>query len=230
MDLGDRAHRHPLAELVAAPGERGGVGEAPAQRGRHGEDGAPGTHAQRAVGRRRVGRVGVGVDEAGADHHSAGTVRHRLGRGAEDHPVAELVGHALRQLLGATGEAPLLRAAGAAGEVGQPTAGVEVEQREEERELARSGAEDGLDGDLEDVAGRRRAEVGVEPGGQRLGVQRRGIGRLPGGVERDLEGGQVEVEHGGDAVGGPVRVRGGDQARRRARASRHAAPPPGRSV
>ena len=53
--------------------------------------------------------------------------------------------------------------------------------------------------------------MGIEPGGQRLRIEAGGVGGLPGRVERDLEGGQVEVEHGGDAVGGAVGVRGGDE-------------------
>ena len=70
-------------------------------------------------------------------------------RGAEKDPVAELGGHALGQLLGAPGEARFLRSAGGPGEVGQPAACVEIEEGEQQRQLARFGAEDRLDGDIQ---------------------------------------------------------------------------------
>ena len=52
----------------------------------------------------------------------------------------------------------------------------------------------------------------VEPGGERLRIEVGGAGGVPGRVEWHLEGGEVEVEQAGDAVGGAVGVRGGDQA------------------
>jgi hypothetical protein len=57
-------------------------------------------------------------------------------------------------------EAALLRAAGGAGQVGEPAAGVEVEEGEEQRELFGLGPEDRLDGDVQDGPGRAGFEVG----------------------------------------------------------------------
>ena len=53
--------------------------------------------------------------------------------------------------------------------------------------------------------------MGVEVGGERLRVEGGGVGRVPGGVERDLEGGEIQVEHAGDAIGGSLGVRGRDE-------------------
>ena len=84
--------------------------------------------------RRGAGVCGVraGRDGPCAHAHVVRPPGHRLDRCAEQDPRPQLGRHALRQLLGAAGEAPLLRAAGRAGEVGEAAAGVEVEQREEE--------------------------------------------------------------------------------------------------
>ena len=164
-----------------------------------------------SCGRAGVGGVGARRDEPAPHGDVVRTVGHRLHGGAEDDALVELGRHALGQLLGAAREAPLLRAARRAGQVGQTAAGVEVEEREEERELARARAEDGLDRDLEDGAGRGRGQVGVEVGGERLRIEGGGIGGVPGRVDGHLEGGEVQIEHAGDPVGGALGVRGRDE-------------------
>ena len=114
-------------------------------------------------------------------------------------------------MLGAADEAPFLGPAGRADQVGQAPAAMAVEEGEQERELGRLGPEDGLDGHVEDRAGGRRLEVGVEPARQGLGVEGRRVGRRPGSFEGDLPRGEVEVEDGLDPLGRRLMVRGRDQ-------------------
>ena len=54
--------------------------------------------------------------------------------------------------------------------------------------------------------------MGVEVGGEGLRIEFGRVGRVPGGVERDVEGGEVQIEHAGDAVRGALGVRGRDEA------------------
>ncbi len=88
---------------------------------------------------------------------------------------------------------------------------MEVEQREEEGQLAGAGTEDRLDRDLQDGAGRGGREVGVEVGGEGLRIEVGRAVRVPGSVERDVECGEVQVEHAGDALRGALGVRGRDE-------------------
>ena len=95
----------------------------------------------------------------------------------------------------------------------RPPPACEIEEREQERQLARSGAEDGLDGDLDDGAGRRRTRSWRSSQVASVcGVERGGVGSLPGSVGAGRRGRRrSRSSMHGDAVGGAVGVRGGDE-------------------
>ncbi len=114
-------------------------------------------------------------------------------------------------LLGTGGEPSLLGAVGGAGQVHEAAAGMEVEEGEEQGELARLGAEDALDGGRDDGPGPVGGDRGGQPRPEGLLVAGPGVGRLPGGLEGDLRRRQVQLEDGLDAVGGGGGVGGGDE-------------------
>ena len=161
-----------------------------------------------------AGSAGSAPDgrQAGAHGHVVGTVEDGLDGGAEQDALPQLRRHAVGQLLRPADEAPLLRAAGGAGQVGEPAAGVEIEEGEEQRELRRARAEDRLDRHLENGPGRSRRQMGVEVAGECLRVEGRGILCGPWCVEGDVEGGQVQLEHAVDPVRRALGVRGRDEA------------------
>jgi hypothetical protein len=118
---------------------------------------------------------------------------------ADLHPPAELGGHAQRQALRAADHALLLRAAA---RVEQPVEVArrrlvarrgDVEEDEQERQVPRLDAEDGLDADVEQEAPARRGRHRLLERLERLPVQLGRAGRGPRRVARDGLGHLVEL-------------------------------------
>ena len=184
------------------------------------------------MARRARMTVGSGVTPRAVVGHRGGdaaaVVGHRRHRRRQEDPLAEQLGQVEGALLGPAGEPSFLGAVGGAGQVHEPATGAQVEEGEEQRQLARLGAEDALDGRRDDAPGPGGADRGGQPRPQGLLVAGPGVGCLPGGVEGDLAGGQIELENGLDPVGRRRRDRRWGSDRRRWPVSRRAIPPPHR--
>ena len=148
VDLHHRAHRHALGELVAQRGQLRAVVDAR----------RPAAAARPRSARWAVDAVAVG-DRPVTRAVLADDPAHRL---AEDDAVAEALGELDRHELRAADEAALLRAAAGVDQpldvarVGLVAGRGEVEEDEEQRDVARLAREDRGDGDVEQEAARGR--------------------------------------------------------------------------
>ena len=133
---------------------------------------------------------------------------------AQHHPVAEQLRHLQRDPLAAAVEAPHLGAVAGVevalegARVGGVARGGDVEEGEEQRQIARLGAEDRPGRHRDQLVKGGVGAVVLDPAGQGLVVPVGGVGRGPGGIDGDLGRHLVELQDGGGDVGEKRRVRG----------------------